>query len=70
MTEPASIGEARMAPDGTITLQLRAESTTRRVVGDGLFTYEPSHPDYQSILDHLGDLAPGESRPVPPWPDS
>jgi hypothetical protein len=64
-----SIGVATMEPDGTIVLQLRAEGP-QGAVGDGRFTYPPSDKNYQEVLTHLGGLKPGESKPVPPWPDS
>lgn len=64
----ASIGAATMQPDGTILLQLRAEGPDG-LEGDALLTYPPTHPDYESVLKHLGGLAPGQSKPVPPWPD-
>jgi hypothetical protein len=62
-----SIGTATMAPDGTITLQLRATGPGG-AVGDGLFRYPPWHPQYEAILRHLGGLRPGETRPVRPFP--
>ena len=63
--EVASIGVATMAADGTITLQVR--SLPPGPVGYAKLVYAPSHPQYQAILKHIGGLAPGESRPVPPW---
>ena len=65
--ESASIVEATMATDGTITLRLRAE--TEGVVGEALFTYARTDPAYESILSHVGDLQPGERKPVSPWPE-
>lgn len=62
-----SIGAATMKPDGTIVLQLRAQ--TGSTVGDALFSYAPGHAKYNDVLKHLGGLKPGESKPVPPWPD-
>ncbi|MEJ7733152.1 MAG: hypothetical protein WKG00_28645 [Polyangiaceae bacterium] len=61
-----SIGVATMDPDGTIVLQLRAES--QGAVGDAQLRYPRSHKDYQDVLSHLGGLKPGDSKPVPPWP--
>jgi hypothetical protein len=63
-----SIGEARMEADGTVILRLRAESDDG-AVGEALFTYSPTDGDYESVVSHVGGLAPGESKPVPPWPD-
>jgi hypothetical protein len=38
-------------------------------LGDGLLTDPPDHPQYQAVLAHLEGLVPGESKPVPPWPE-
>jgi hypothetical protein len=32
-------------------------------------TYPPTHAKYKEVLQHLGGMKPGESKPVPPWPD-
>ena len=64
---PESIGEAQMLEDGTIVLDLRAEDDSGRR-GDARFYYPKNHAEYREILDHLGGLKPGESKPVPPWP--
>jgi hypothetical protein len=66
--EPKSIGVATMGTDRTITLRLRAVGPDG-LEGEGFFVYPPSHEQYQSILDHLGGLEPGQSKPVPPFPD-
>jgi hypothetical protein len=34
-----------------------------------LLTYPPSHPQYREILEHVGGLKPGETKPCPPFPD-
>jgi hypothetical protein len=65
--DAAPIGVATMKPDGTILLQLRAEGPGG-IRGDALRVYPPTHPRYEKVLKHLGGLAPGESKPVPPWP--
>ncbi len=68
MTDDASsIGSATMESDGTIVLQLRAEGPGVR--GDAQLRYPRGHKQYDSVLEHLGGLRPGESKPVPPWPD-
>lgn len=64
----ASIGQAHMLPDGTIELWLRAEGPGG-MKGDAKFSYAPTHPQYQQILQHVGGLEPGSTRPVPPWPE-
>jgi hypothetical protein len=66
---PASIGVATMSPDGTITLQLRAEGAGG-IVGDAVFVYKPGDKMYAEIKQHIGDIKPGETKPVPPWPSS
>jgi hypothetical protein len=67
MTPVESIGMAKMKKDGTIVLTLRAEAPG--TMGDAQLVYPPSHAQYQAILEHLGGLAPGEEKPVPPWQD-
>ena len=62
------IGSARMEKDGTIVLQLRAESPGG-AVGDALLRYPPGHQEYKEILRHLGGLEIGQEKPVPPWPE-
>lgn len=61
-----SIGSARMETDGTVVLQLRAESPGGPK-GDALFRYPPGHPEYKNVLQHLGGLEKGQEKPVPPW---
>lgn len=65
---PGSIGSARMLEDGTLILDLRATDASGRV-GDARLYYPKSHRQYREILDHLGPMKPGETRPVPPWPE-
>jgi hypothetical protein len=63
-----SIGVATMEDDGTIVLRLRAKSP-HGSVGEGTLVYPPTHPDYQSILSHIGPIRKGQTIPVKPWPD-
>lgn len=67
MAKRDSIGEARMLPDGTITLLLRAEGPGG-VVGQALLTYDQAHPRYEYVLRHLAPMKPGDVKPVPPFP--
>jgi len=60
-----SIGQADMDADGTIILHLRAVSPT--AIGDAQIRYPKDHPQYKMILEHLGGLEPGQSKPVPPF---
>jgi len=68
MTAPTSIGIATLNADGSLTLQLRAEGPSG-ARGDAQFVYKPTDPMYQKMLDHVGGLKPGETKPVPPWPE-
>ena len=65
-TPTKSIGSATLRPDGVLELLLRAEGPGG-IVGDSLITYAPSDPDYQKVLAHIGGLAVGQSKPVPPF---
>jgi hypothetical protein len=67
--EADSIGVATMESDGTICLQLRAETEDGTTIGDAFFRYPPSDENYEEILAHIGGLKPGETKPVPPWDD-
>lgn len=62
-----SIGVAEMTKNRTIILQLRAEDAGG-TVGEGYFTYAPTDPQYQKILDYVGPLKPGQSTSVRAWP--
>lgn len=63
---PKYIGTAFLEEDGTLILSLRAEGDGG-MVGHGQFTYKPEEAKYQEIIDHIGGITPGESKPVPPW---
>jgi len=63
---PSTIGSARMDAEGTIFLQLVAESPD--LIGDALLIYKIDHPNYKAIIDHLPDLKPGKMVLVPPFP--
>jgi hypothetical protein len=62
-----SIGIAEMTSDRTIVLNLRA-SADRAGAGEARLVYPPSHPQYREVLEHLGGMSPGETKPIPPWP--
>jgi hypothetical protein len=63
---PAAIGMATMSSDLTIHLQLWRKDD-KGAIAEGVFNYKPDHPRYQEILRHVGGLAPGQSKPVPPF---
>lgn len=60
-----SIGVAHMDKDGTMTLRLR--SLPPGPIAEGTLVYRPGDPQYEEIKKHLGGIAPGEYKPVPPW---
>jgi hypothetical protein len=60
-----SIGSAEMSADGVITLRLR--SLSPNPIAEGVLTYAPDDPQYEDIKEHLGGIAPGETKPVKPW---
>jgi hypothetical protein len=62
-----SIGTATMSQDGTLTLDLVARSS-RGAGGEGRVVYKPGDPDYKAVLEHVGPIKPGETKPVAPWP--
>ena len=64
---PLYIGTATMEADGTLVLWLRAESGA--IVGHGTMTVRPGDPHYEDYKRHIGGIAPGETKPVPAWPD-
>ncbi len=69
--EPSeSIGEATVEGDGTLRVRLRAASEPGGPVGDATMTLGPDDPKHAAWLAHLGSPAPGQTVPVPPWPDA
>jgi len=60
-----SVGTAKMSADGTITLQLR--SLSPNPIAEGQLVYATDDPQYAEIERHLGGIAPGQSKPIPPW---
>ena len=64
-----NIGIATMREDKTIILHLRAEDQGD-TIGDAYFEYPQNHAQYKMILEHIGKIETGESKPVPPWPET
>ena len=60
-----SIGTAEMANDGTITLHLQSLWPNPDAEGD--LVYAPDDPQYDEIKQHIGDIHPGDKKPVRPW---
>ena len=71
MSDDASrpIGTATMMEDGTLVLDLRAEGPGN-LRGVARILRPTSHPRYPAWIEHLGGLAPGEEKLVPPWPET
>lgn len=63
------IGTATLRPDGTLVLDLIAETPDGDVRGHSHFEYPPNSPDYESVKSHIGPIAVGEEKLVNPWPD-
>lgn len=60
-----SIGVAWMMQDGAVTLRLH--TLAPGPVGESPLRYRPGDPHYDEIKHHLGGIAPGEIKSVPPW---
>lgn len=65
---PASVGMAEMKDDGTLYLHLRTE-TGDGTVGEALMIVPKDDKRYRDMLDHLSGMKPGETRPIPPFPE-
>ena len=65
---PKDVGLATADTDGTIRLNLVAQDDKGRM-GEATIIVAPGDDDYEDTVAHLGGLAPGESKSIPPWPD-
>jgi hypothetical protein len=57
-----SVGRATMASDGTITLVIRKMWPT----AESTLSYAPNDARHDEITRHLGGIAPGQTKPIPP----
>lgn len=64
MKTPEAIGTARLETDGTLVLTLPPERPGEPATA---LRYDPHHPRYRELMAHIGNLAPGEEKPVAPW---
>lgn len=62
-----SIGMARMLADGTILIGVATGGSGDRA--QAVLELKPGDTQYQPVLDHIGGLKPGETKPIPPWPE-
>ncbi len=62
-----AIGTAKLEADGTLVVTLY---TQRPIHAQLLTKYAKGDPKREKILEHIGGLAVGEEKLVPPWPDN
>src|SRR5262249_34949624 len=62
-----SVGVATMLANGTILIGVGGDGPGSRA--QAVLEIHPGDSNYQMILDHVGGLKPGETKPIPPWPD-
>ena len=63
-----SIGVVTMLANGTILIGVGGDGPAARA--RAVLEIHPGDSNYQMIIDHVGGLRPGETKPIPPWPDS
>lgn len=64
--QPAVIGEATMLPDGSLSVTIKPDGPPQR--GEtGAAVFKPNNPRYREILSHVGDMKPGDRKPIPAW---
>lgn len=63
---PSFIGTATMSADQSINLKLVSRECDGTIV-HGSPTYALTDPLYGEILEHIGGLEPGQTKPVPAW---
>ena len=63
---PAPVGIATMQPDGSIAVRVRISPRSDQ---EAVLVLYPGDSTYERMLEHVGGLMPGESKPIPPWPD-
>src|SRR5215467_4757689 len=62
-----SVGVATMLANGTILIGVGGSGPGARA--QAVLEIHPGDTNYQMIIDHVGGLRPGETKPIPPWPD-
>jgi hypothetical protein len=65
--EKPVLGNATIEPDGTITLHMFRTGDGRSAHAN--LVYGVNNAQYKYILDHIGPIKPGESKPVLPFDD-
>jgi hypothetical protein len=64
---PDNVGTANMDAAGIVYLRLR--SVDHGMVAEAMKVVKPTDSDYADIVKHLGGIKPGESKPIPPFPE-
>jgi hypothetical protein len=62
---PPNVGTITMAADRSIALRLR--SLPPGPIAETTASYKPGDATYKEMIDHVGGLAPGETKMLPPW---
>ncbi len=62
----ATVGVATLQHDGALRMQYR--SYDHGMLAEALQVVKPDGAGYKELLDHLGGLKPGESKPIPEFP--
>lgn len=63
---PPNVGTITMFADKSIEMKLR--SLPPGPIAETLVRYKPTDARYKESIDHVGGLAPGETKMLPPWP--
>jgi hypothetical protein len=58
-----------MLESGTILVGIRAPGSGPDAPLQAVLMVEPGDTQYEVLIAHLGGLKPGETKPIPPWPD-
>jgi hypothetical protein len=61
-----SVGIATMQPDGSIAVRVKISPRSDQ---EAVLVLYPGDATYERMIEHVGGLMPGESKPIPPWPD-
>jgi hypothetical protein len=56
-----------MLANGTILVGVGGNGPAARA--QAVLEIHPGDTNYQMIIDHVGGLKTGETKPIPPWPD-
>ncbi len=63
------IGSVTMRPDRSLSMRLRSVQCDG-MLAEQILDIKPAEKNYQVVIDHVGELQPNETKPVPAWPTS